>query len=60
MINFIIALPILLILFGTPIILVFGLYMRWYREHQNNKYLQEHAAELQEIEEEYNKIVYKG
>jgi hypothetical protein len=60
MMNFLKALPILLILFGTPLILIFGFGVRWYRSYQNKKYLKENAKELEELERQYNEIVWKA
>ena len=59
MINFLKAMPILLVLFGIPLMLLFGLGIRWYRGYQNKKYLKENAKELEELERQYNEIVWK-
>lgn len=57
--TFLQALPILIILFGTPLILIFGLGVRWYRNYQAKKFQKEHAEELAELERQYNEIVGK-
>ena len=57
MLNFLYALPILLVLFGMPTLIIIGLGIQWYRNYQNKKYKREHAVELEELEEVYGKIV---